>query len=200
MSRNRLSTLVSLNLITLLLVAGCGTQLQTNYKFDPAVNFTRLHKYTWIEGEQKGTANRRLDGETMPQLIVSAVDRQLAAKGFGKTENAGEADFLVTYISILEYESKSARSQDSAPQWTESRSERYDNPVVPEAYGASSAPQTTSVGTVVIRMLDPKTRAEIWQGTAEAALKPNANPDERIKKFDEAIQRLLVNFPPKPKV
>ena len=62
--------------------------------------------------------------------------------------------------------------------------------------GMSWMPTSYSVGTIYITMRNPKTDRVLWRGVASSVLAENAAPEKRAQRLDEAIEKLLANFPP----
>jgi hypothetical protein len=91
---------LSLVALGALLLAGCATTgLRAQSDHDPAQDFSQYRTYTWI-AEDPLVTPRGQPVQVSPlnrQRIVNAVENELAAKGFQKTNDAGSADFVVSY-------------------------------------------------------------------------------------------------------
>ena len=51
-------------------------------------------------------------------------------------------------------------------------------------------------GTLVVDMMDARTRAIVWRGFAERDLNPTANPEKREKNITKAAEKIFKNYPP----
>jgi hypothetical protein len=64
--------------------------------------------------------------------------------------------------------------------------------------GMATAQQSTiAIGTLVLDMYDPTTKQLVWTGRATKTLDSNANQQKKQKNLDNAMKKLLKNFPPK---
>jgi hypothetical protein len=157
----------------------CGTALaqevSTNYM--PGTDFAKYHTYKWVVVEGAQHPNQIVDSE-----IKQAVDSQLSAKGFTKTDS-DKADLYVGYQTAV----------DQERQWN--------------AYGmggfrwggggmGTATSSTIDNGTIVIDFYDPTTKQLVWTGHATKTLDPSQNPEKNQKSLDKAMQKLLKNFPP----
>jgi hypothetical protein len=62
--------------------------------------------------------------------------------------------------------------------------------------GASHSP-TKDEGSLLIRMIDPKTKKTFWQTTFTKSVQNFDSPKERSEYFDKTIAEMLLTFPPK---
>jgi hypothetical protein len=51
-------------------------------------------------------------------------------------------------------------------------------------------------GTLLIDILDAQTKELVWRGSAQAELTMNASDEEKDKRVDEAVRKMLKDFPP----
>jgi hypothetical protein len=56
---------------------------------------------------------------------------------------------------------------------------------------------TIVIGTLVLDMYDPATKQLVWSGRATKTLDPKATQEKKQKNLDNAMAKLLKNFPPK---
>jgi len=81
------------------LAGGCAT-ISVSSDYDPNAHFAGLETYDWA-GPQPITGDPRLDSDILHSRIRSAVERELAAKGYHKI-SGGNPDFKVAYHVGLE--------------------------------------------------------------------------------------------------
>jgi Domain of unknown function (DUF4136) len=113
----------------------------------------------------------------MDKAIIAAVDKEMAAKGFKK---ASPADVAVSYHAV---------------QRTDVDLSTFDNKQ--PAKGAERAPaQIVKVGTLVIDILNPASKAVIWRVSGDGVLKemPAAERDAFVAK---AVAELFGAYPKK---
>ena len=53
-------------------------------------------------------------------------------------------------------------------------------------------------GTLVIDLVDRRTKKLVWRGTAQAALSETPSKAEREATIDEAVKKMFEKFPPSP--
>ncbi|HEY7086990.1 MAG TPA: DUF4136 domain-containing protein, partial [Tepidisphaeraceae bacterium] len=108
-------------------------------------------------------------------------------------------DFTVRQTSILEY--RSTETGGGGPVLGSDEriiGEKYEV-VSPAPDVQPGVPSSYKVGTVDITVLDPKGSAVLWRGVAEATLYEDATGQQRRARLEQAMHKLLENFPPKPK-
>src|ERR1044071_50596 len=106
-------------------------------KVDKDTNFDALRTYTWTPGW--ATFDPGLDGH-----IVSAIDRELASVGLVQ-RGAGQSDVLVTYGALrrtnVDVHGKADRRSGAYPEY--------------------------AVGTLVVMLLEPGSRRELFRARVE---------------------------------
>src|ERR1700688_4314137 len=166
---------------TLFFVAMVGTAFAQHVKtdFDHQANFSQYKTYSW---EQITPANSLWDAR-----IKSAVDAQLAAKGWTQVDSGGD----VALVAI-----KTSQTQRTLQTF-------YDG--VGGGWGwrrfggggfgdATTTEQDYKVGTLVVDLYDAKTKQLIWRGSAQDTLSDNAAKNE--KNLDKGVAKMFKNFPP----
>ena len=176
-------TLILFGLL-LLTLPGC-TQIRVQSDFDPKANFSGLQTYAWLP-DLKPTTDPRLDSKLLDRRVREAVDRQLAAKGYRKVEDATPS-FWVAYHPHVQRQSQAVHE-----------------PVGPYTYrwwGAMGPTYTYQYdeGTLMVDVIDPRTNVLMWRGAATAIIDPSASVQERGERIDRAVASLLEKFPPQPK-
>ena len=69
-------------------------------------------------------------------------------------------------------------------------------------YGGGMSTTTTStifVGSVALDMYDSAGKNLVWRSIASKQLDTKANPEKREKNLNKGAEKMLKNFPPKPK-
>jgi hypothetical protein len=162
----------------LLLMAGSVTAQDVKYNFMPGTDFSKFHTYKWVVVPNATYPNQIVDTQ-----IKDAINSQLSAKGLTSTDS-DKADLYVAYQT----------SVDQQKQWN--------------AYGmgggwrfgggmASATSSTIDVGTLVVDMYDPSTKQLVWTGRATKTLNPSSNQEKNQKNLNNAMAKLLKNYPPK---
>jgi Domain of unknown function (DUF4136) len=166
--------------VVLLLLAVCSTSAQdVKYNFMPGTDFSKYHTYKWVSIEGGSHPNQIVDAE-----IKQAVDSQLAAKGMTKTDS-DKADLYVGYQIAVDQEKQWNAFGMGGIRWGGGM--------------ASATSSTITNGTLVLDMYDPTTKQLVWTGNATKTLDPSGNQEKNQKNLDNAMQKLLKNYPPKQK-
>jgi hypothetical protein len=165
-------------------VVGC-TRVSVSTDYDHAMDFGALHTYAWRPGEQPQTGDPRFDGPFLDKCIRTAVDRGLASKGYRPAAAGTTPDFLVGYYAAVRYQT----SVQTMHTW-------YG----PNVSGWGGWPETYAhhyeEGTLLIDVIDPGTMKLLWRGRGSGVVDPRASPTKREKRIDEAVDRILAEFPP----
>lgn len=168
---------------------GCAWKSVTSY-YDPEARFAGLKTYAWMPDREEKTGDHKMDKPLLDEYIRKAVENQLSAKGFHK-QAPDMADSEINYHAAL-----TGKMND------QTLNDYY-------GYTPSSSPRSVQVGryevpfheydmgSLIIDIVDPETRRLIWRGSAQHELDPNPNQEERKKKIDEAVRKILEQFPPR---
>jgi len=172
--------------VALVVAVGCSSMKISN-DYDRQADFSQYKTYTWRDSETNVA-------DTDPfahERFISAVDRQLAAKGFSKASSGSDPDVVVTYHA----EDKQGMSLDTTymgggwgygPGWGRGR-----------GMGMGSTTTTVrqyTIGTVVLDMWDAKEKRLVWRGTASDTV--SDNPDKSASQIQKAAEKLFKNYPP----
>jgi hypothetical protein len=162
----------------LLLITSMLAAQDVRYNFMPGTDFSKFHTYKWVVVPNATYPNQIVDTQ-----IKDAINSQLSAKALTLTDS-DKADLYVAYQT----------SVDQQKQWN--------------AYGmgggwrfgggmASATSSTIDVGTLVVDMYDPSTKQLVWTGRATKTLNPSSNQEKNQKNLNNAMAKLLKNYPPK---
>jgi hypothetical protein len=66
----------------------------------------------------------------------------------------------------------------------------------PDRSGSATV-QPILVGTLVVDIIDARTRALVWRAMATGDIKPNDKPEQRDKKMARAMEKMFRNYPPR---
>ena len=138
-----------------------------DYDYDREANFARLRTFAWRQVKVPANA-------LVIKHIKGAVNRELEAKGFMK--NKANPDFLIAIRG------KKVKKTEGGFYDT------YD--------GYYYEAITWQEGTITLTMRDAKSKAVIWRGTARGRVAENPSSERRRQRIDNAIARILNNFPP----
>ena len=158
----------------LLVALGCGPSVSVSHDYDRTASFAALRSYDWLPQAPVETF--------FDARIKSAVDQQLATKGY--TRQPGPVDFFVAYHVF-------ARERLDIQDWG------Y-GPGAGWGWGSRDIRvQNLTEGTLILDIVDAQTMRVVWRGYASGLLDPSASVDERDKRVNDAVAKLLAPFPSK---
>jgi hypothetical protein len=181
--------LVTAGLIALLFPAAAMAQ-KVSYDYNKEANFATFKTYAHKDGTKVGQP-------LIDDRIVAAIDEQMAAKGFTKSESNPDV-FVVYHVAFDKQKDISTFSSG------------YGGGYGPYGWGwgggwgGGMATSTTTVrdivmGTLVVDMADAKKGQLAWRGMATKEVKTQASPEKRDKSIGEAMKKIFKNYPPKVK-
>ena len=161
---------------------------KTSYDFDKGANFAAYKTYAFKPGTPVGQ-------QLIDDRIVAAIDAQLAAKGFTKSETNPDV-FVVYHMAFDKQKDISTFSSG------------YGGGYGPYGWGWGGgwAGGTTTtqvrdilIGTLVIDIADAQKGQLVWRGMGVKEVNVQANPEKRDKSINNAVQKIFKNYPPKQK-
>jgi hypothetical protein len=164
----------------LLTVPAIALAQKVSYDYDKSAPFSQFKTYVLKEGTKVG--NPLVDDR-----ITAAIRSELAAKGL--TE-AADADVAVVYHVAFD------KRKDITAWNTGAGPYRY-------RWGgwgtADVRVNEILVGTLVIDVVDAKKGELAWRGIGVKEVDTQAKPEKRDKNIQQAVQKIMKNYPPKGK-
>ena len=169
--------------LALAAVACAGMSIQSAQ--DPDVDLTALSTFDWMDREQP-EVSRRAIREGLDLRIRNAVEEGLTSKGLRKVE-ASEADLILTYYVGLEgaYDIMLVNTYPDQRWGIDRGWERYTD----------RSERVMESGTLILDAFDAATGKLAWRGVAEAEVDRTQTPEKRAELVDEAVRKLLSEFP-----
>jgi hypothetical protein len=143
-------------------------------------DFARYRTYNWGPPDSWTTGDPRLDSNPFFQEQVrSAVDKQLAARGFEKT-TSDRADVRLHYHASI--------------------TQRIDAKGIDEEYGYCDThdcqPYVYEAGTLLLDFVDTRTNRVVWRGWAEGSVDGVIDNQQWLEdRVDEPVKRILARLP-----
>jgi hypothetical protein len=157
-----------------ILVSSCAV-IDIDYDYDAGFDFSNLSRYSWLEIP----VDFPVDDYSI-QRVKTAVNQQMKEKGYSLT--TGPSDFILSLQGHKDTVRQSPQSTSASP-----------------VTGQRFASEQFQQGTFTLTIIDMKTDRRIWQGHAKGLSGPNLSTEDRVKKTNEAVAKLLSNFPPNNK-
>ncbi|NOT25108.1 MAG: DUF4136 domain-containing protein [Acidobacteria bacterium] len=168
-------TLATLTLSTLTITA-CAT-MQVNSYVERGADVTRYRTYEWAAPDTQATGDPRLDNnEFFRGRIQSQVDRRLSGLGFELT--AAAPDLVVHYHASVAQEVNANAVDQLDTSCEDCEAFVYD------------------AGTIVVDLVDARTRRLVWRGWAEGSLDGAIDSQAAMERqIDEAITKIMERLP-----
>jgi hypothetical protein len=154
--------------VGLILVAGCaGPQVTTD--FSPAVSFSRFRTFALV------TPPDTVAQQLLDQRVRNAVEAQLDAKGLAVSDRQ-HADLYVGY-GMVDRTHTEVYSYRDGWGWGGGWGWRYYRWGVAWPMSIRRQVETYTDGTVVVNLIDAKTKQVVWQGeVADVVSLPVGDP------------------------
>lgn len=175
--------LVLLALYISALAPGCSP-VSIKHDYDNEADFAALKTYAWMAAPANPATSLRAALERnslLDKRLKESTDRLLAAKGYAtSTENP---DFLVQYHI-------GAEDKINVTDWG------YGYGRYGRWYGGGVEVNQYKEGTLILDIVEAKSKQLMWRGFATTTIDPNASGEQRRKKLDEVMTKILAEFPP----
>ena len=165
-----------------LLVPALALAQKVSFDFDKSADMSKFKTYALKDGTKVGDP-------LVDNRIVAAIEAQLAAKGI--TKNDAKPDIVVVYHVAF----------DKQKDITAYNTGGYGG--YGYRYGGGWGGSTTNVrvneilvGTIVIDVIDANKQEVAWRGMGVKEVDTQAKAEKRDKNINEAVAKLLKNFPP----
>ncbi|PRY14767.1 uncharacterized protein DUF4136 [Pontibacter ummariensis] len=170
----------------------------TEYIFDPSINYRQFRTYAWIEPEVPSP----IEGEVGPfyntlwdRRIREAVSSALVKEGLNPTGGEEIPDVLLAYDVRVDDGQRAVEDNTFPPSygyWYGYRY-RYDYTNLASARNI----RDYQVGSIIVDVIDPVTKELIWRGWSEATVDP-ADMNEGY--LNMVVADIMARFPPTPDI
>jgi len=139
---------------------------------DPSADLTKYKTYTWDKPLPPGNP-------IVKQTIIDSINQAMTAKGLTKVEEGGD-------VTVVYFAATSADIQIGYPSWSQGMGTALATGI---AVGAQSWP--VHKGTLVVDLVDGKSKNSVWRGTATQILKegPTGNAAKDAKRVEQPIRK-----------
>lgn len=142
--------------------------------WDRTINFATYRTYAWVP-DNSLTGNTLLDGR-----IVNAIDTQLFSKGLRRRDHAGDV-LLAAHVATRDRATLNGFYANWAPgtDWS--------------GVGTMGIVSELSQGTLIVDIVDARTRKLVWRGAATSSI--SNNPEKSDKKINKALEKMFKEYP-----
>ncbi|HEX7964464.1 MAG TPA: DUF4136 domain-containing protein [Gammaproteobacteria bacterium] len=168
-----------------LLLAACAPRVYVEQ--DDGAGLQGYHRFAWVTPPAGPVRDPILDSQILESRVHNAVSADLKARGFEEVAADGEPDFMVTYHT-------------SSKQKLESTGASFSFGIVdafPHGFGSVAFPvgsdvQTRDEGTLMLDVIDGKSKRLAWRGWTTGLLNQDNYSDKSVA---EAVKNILDKFP-----
>jgi hypothetical protein len=176
----RLLIVLGLLVITL----GCST-ISVQHDYDPKADFTSLKTFSFMPVPAKANINT-----LNVKRIQDAVRTQLESRGYTMTPNNPDFQISMHLTKLKQKVEIVDRGYTYGAQYGLYASSLRTGPTREYQY---------EEGTFVLDFVDAQSKELIWRGVAMGEIRYYLSPEKRVKRINEAAQKILKNFPPTEK-
>jgi len=174
-------------MIYLALLAGCGEmQVRVTHKTNPNYDFSKINSYEIVKNKQDKFENLKVDEPWLNKTITTSINDILKSKGL--TENPEQAQVIVSYYVVIE-ETADTVVVDNY----------YNHYYQYSTYPSSAMPSYRKIiynkGTLVIDIVDKKTKQFVWRGSADKVVRDTTKQEQREKNIHNAVEQIFKQFP-----
>ena len=190
---------VGIGIVVLAATVVVAQKMEIKAERDEKADFTAIKTYAFLPPTPMVTnvapgakGNPNLTQEVMGPHIVAAVERELTERGWVKAPE-DTADVHVAYFAAL----TTGLSQSYLGEYY-GYVTGWGSPIAP-----GLAPNTENTayqkGTIVVDVVQRAAKRGIWHGMIQARIEQVRKLEDRVKRIDEAMDRLFERFPIKPR-
>ncbi len=172
--------LILLNLMVVGL--GCST-ISVSYDYDTKADFTSLKTFDFMPVPVQSNINI-----LNVKRIQDSVRNQLESKGY--TQTPDNPDFQIA-MHLSKQEKRKIQTTDWGYTKTFGRRINWGDNLDSGRINVYEYEE----GTLILDFVDAQSKELIWRGVATAEVLHYTNPEKREKRINEAVQKILNNFP-----
>jgi hypothetical protein len=161
--------------------SACAT-MNVSSHVEPGLDFTQYKSWAWGAADALPTSDPRLDDAFFRDHLQGAVERELARRGLGQPEPSGAPDILVHHHANV------------TPRIDVNRGD----PTTGACYDGDCRVRVLEqeVGTIMIDVLDARTKRLIWRGWAQTSVEGVLGDPEKVgDRVAKAVTAMFKRFP-----
>jgi hypothetical protein len=171
-----------LPLLLLVVLTSCSSAIKVNYDYDKKVTFEQYKTFAF---HQKGVSQLKIS-DLDRRRILGAIEEQMLAKGFTKSENP---DLLIN-VFTEERETVDVTSFNNNWGWGWGWGWGWN----PFWGGNFTSIDRYVEGTLFIDFIDTQKKQLIWQGIGSGALTQKTNEKDQL--IIDFVSKILAQYPP----
>ena len=173
--------IIFLFFFSVLLIIGCSS-ISTTSDYDPSADFASYNTFSIYDGAIEGSELE--SAPLVKKRVLEAIANEMQKKGFAK-DNSGSGDLIVyTQAGTAEKMNVNDYGYGYGSWWG------------PYPYGRNIDVSYYTQGSLIIDLVDNAKDELIWRGIGTAVVQDRGTPEERQKFIDEAVAKILSQYPP----
>jgi hypothetical protein len=167
-----------------LLLSACATNPRVNTDHDASANFSAYHTYAWVGPQMQPGVDPFLQ-----ERIRTAIDAELARKGFQKSDNPDFAVFITLGARDRVETTNLGPYREYYPGYGLGIHRGWAH-----VYSETEV-RTITEGTLTVDIFDAHTRQPVWHGRATQRIGSQTVSSNTVNR---AVSSVLEDFPPTP--
>jgi hypothetical protein len=159
----------SMTVIGICLMPAAVLAQKVSVDYDKDADLSKYSTYAYQTG-------RPASNPLVDKRILDAIDRQLASKGWSKSDSAPQA--IVVYSAGMDVQ-RQLNGYGSGPRWSGIGTVRMEE---------------QKIGQLLVDIYDATTERLLWRGFASDTI--SDKPEKNEKRINEAAAKLFRQFPP----
>ncbi len=178
---------LTLGLVLLGLLSGCGSSVKVVADHDPAADFSAYQTYQWMEEPEADRMQRGLIWRDIKQ----AIDNELSQRSMQQVESNPDV-YVVFHASVEEQVTGATIDRYGygyGGYWGRGRW---------GGYGGTEQVRVESYtqGTLIVDIIDAGKKELVWRSVATGAVRNADNPQKARAKVPEVVAEVMADYPP----
>lgn len=171
--------------IALFVIASVAHGQKMVVDVDKTFDFKTFKTFGWAEGQIAPKA-------TTSGLLINAIESELRSRGLARDDTAPDIRIAVMAAADLDL-------QGVGPSWNNERYRSWGG------YGNPAALMTVTKGTLLIDLVDEKSKISVWRGVAKGVFvsPPTGNLEKDAREMkslvDKTVRNMFKKYPIKPR-
>lgn len=175
-----------------LFFVGCSNKPYVVTDYDTGYDFSALRTFAVVKTRQDSTENILISPFTFSH-IHNLLEQEFSQQ-YQQITGDGAPDFLVHYHIVIEEKLDPGSYDRLYGYGFYGRGYRYHPS--PLFYGTTGGPRIYNQGSLIIDLIDAKTKKPIWRGVSEKRLRSGLTPAQQREILTNAVREILAAFPP----
>ena len=163
------------------LIVGCSS-ISTTSDYDPSADFASYSTFSIYDGTIEGSELE--SAPLVKKRVLEAIVNEMQKKGFVKADSENSDLIIYTQAGTAEKMNVTDYGYGYGSWWG------------PYPYGRNIDVSYYTQGSLIIDLVDNAKDELIWRGIGTAVIQDRGTPEERQKFIDEAVAKILTDYPP----